>query len=378
MSNTTNIGTLFSLKVYQAYKLVNKNVYPGCGMQVQFHFEKRDGTRAYKQLSAQILEMIRTNVLKPGDRIWPERQLAEMTGLARGTVKRAYARLQEDGILEARVGGGHYIVRYPDDAEEQRMRMGAERVESLFEDLARRNFSAFEIYALVRERLHRLVNEQVWVNVAAVECSKMGCKQLAEDLACIPNIAVTQLEITDIPDRMADPGFFSAMDLIVTTTAHYSELCQMLSPWSDRIVEVFFSLTNESISQFHTIKPNSRIGVITANHLTFTSIRATMESFNIRFTSMDAITSKDADEVRAASRGMDVLILATDSLMMEADKYRAVIDDFVGKGGTVVMFSRLLERASRKYTEDLVAKLVARKCSEFAVANTGRNYLRMV
>ena len=347
-------------------------------MQMRFHFEKRGGVRAYKQLRDQILDMIRTNVLKPGDRLWPERQLAEMTGLARGTVKHAYGALRDEGILEARVGGGHYVVKYPDDAAEQRRRLGAEAVEELFSRLGGFDFSAYEIYALVQEKLHHLVNEQVWLNVAVVECSKMGCMKLAEDLSGIPGIVVTQLELTEVPARALNPGFFPSMDLIVTTTAHYSELCRMLSPWSERIVEVFFSLSNESISQFHDIRPDSRIGVLTADSRTFTAIRTAIESFNIRYSSLEALDSKDGEEIRAEARDKDVLVIVSDSFMLESAENRAVIDDFVARGGKIVMFTRLLERASRRHVENVVAKLVARKCSEFTVAHTGRSYLSLV
>jgi|GEM_PF-326933 len=347
-------------------------------MELQFHFEKRHGARAYKQLRDQILEMIRANVLKPGDRLWPERQLAEMTGLARGTVKHAYGALRDEGILEARVGGGHFVVKYPDDAAEQRRHLGAESVDELFANLGKLDFSAYEIYALVQEKLRRLINAHVWLNVAVVECSKMGCTQLAEDIADIPSVAVTQIELTDVLARAAEPGFFSSMELIVTTTAHYDELCQLLGPWRDRIVEVFFSLTNESISQFHKIRANSRIGVLTADPRTFAVIRAALESFSIRYASLDALPSKNAEEIRAGAKGKDVLIIVTDSFMLESDSSRAVIADFETEGGEVVMFTRLLERASRRHVENVVAKLVARKCSEFTVASTGRGYLPMV
>lgn len=347
-------------------------------MDLQFHFEKRGGVRAYRQLHDQILEMIRANVLKPGDRLWPERQLAEMTGLARGTIKHAYGALRDEGILEARVGGGHFIVKYPDDAAEQRRRLGAESVDELFGGLRKLNFSVYETYALIQKKLHELINEHVWLNVAVVECSKMGCIQLAEDIAVIPGVVVTQIELTDVHSRAAEPGFFPSMDLIVTTTAHYEDLCHMLSSCRDRIVEVFFSLTNESISQFHKIRANSRIGVLTADPRTFTAIRDALESFNIRYASLDAFPSKDAEEVRAKAREKDVLIIVTDSFMLESESSRAVIDDFEAAGGEVVMFTRLLEKASRRHVENVVAKLVARKCSEFTIVSTGRNYLPMV
>ncbi len=66
-----------------------------------------------KQLSAnvaeQILEAIRAGVIAPGDRLPPERALAEQMRVSRNSIREAISALERSGILEARVGSGTYV-----------------------------------------------------------------------------------------------------------------------------------------------------------------------------------------------------------------------------------------------------------------------------
>jgi len=67
------------------------------------------------EVFARLLEMIRQGTLEPGQRLPPERQLAESFGVSRATLRDAVGRLQLLGYLEVRQGDGT-VVRMPDGA----------------------------------------------------------------------------------------------------------------------------------------------------------------------------------------------------------------------------------------------------------------------
>jgi DNA-binding transcriptional regulator YhcF (GntR family) len=52
--------------------------------------------------------------LRPGDRVASVRRLADITGLNRKTVHRAYATLVKEGFLDVRPGAGTFVARAPD------------------------------------------------------------------------------------------------------------------------------------------------------------------------------------------------------------------------------------------------------------------------
>jgi len=60
-------------------------------------------------VSKRLLGLISTGVLKPGDRLPPERELAQRLGVGRTTVREALKLLTLSGLLEAKRGSGTYV-----------------------------------------------------------------------------------------------------------------------------------------------------------------------------------------------------------------------------------------------------------------------------
>jgi GntR family transcriptional repressor for pyruvate dehydrogenase complex len=65
-------------------------------------------------LSSQIQNLIRTNDLKPGDRLPSARALAEQFNVATPTIREALRRLQATGLIDIRHGSGIYVRRQSD------------------------------------------------------------------------------------------------------------------------------------------------------------------------------------------------------------------------------------------------------------------------
>src|SRR5579864_3354534 len=63
----------------------------------------------YQQLHRHFTELIRSHVLKKGERLPPTRELAGLLGLNRTTVSAAYELLESDGLITGQVGRGSYV-----------------------------------------------------------------------------------------------------------------------------------------------------------------------------------------------------------------------------------------------------------------------------
>lgn len=63
----------------------------------------------YKDIVAQLRAMIDKRQLEPGDKLPPERKLAEMFSVSRNTVREAIRTLAEQDLVEARQGAGTYV-----------------------------------------------------------------------------------------------------------------------------------------------------------------------------------------------------------------------------------------------------------------------------
>jgi GntR family transcriptional repressor for pyruvate dehydrogenase complex len=65
-------------------------------------------------VTEQITQSIRQGTYSVGDRLPPERVIAEQMGVSRPSVREAFSALQLVGVLESRPGDGTYVVKTPD------------------------------------------------------------------------------------------------------------------------------------------------------------------------------------------------------------------------------------------------------------------------
>jgi GntR family transcriptional repressor for pyruvate dehydrogenase complex len=75
--------------------------------------------KLYQRVANSIVAEIRSGKYPPGERLPPERELAEELGVSRPTLREALIALEIRGIVEARRGSGIYVVEIaPPDASE--------------------------------------------------------------------------------------------------------------------------------------------------------------------------------------------------------------------------------------------------------------------
>ena len=135
-------------------------------------FKKVAGTRPATEIIEQVRSKLRSQELRSGDRLPPERELSEQFGVSRNSVRQALRSMQEQGLLEIRKGpAGGAVVR--DN--------GASSVETVLSDLfslgtiqprdltEMRILIGTEVVRLACARASEAEFDRLEVNVAAAE-----------------------------------------------------------------------------------------------------------------------------------------------------------------------------------------------------------------
>ncbi len=65
--------------------------------------------RLYESVIEQIMDLIKNNELKPGDKLPPERELAKKLSISRNSLREAFRVLESRGLVKSKPGGGRYI-----------------------------------------------------------------------------------------------------------------------------------------------------------------------------------------------------------------------------------------------------------------------------
>lgn len=72
-------------------------------------FEVIDKTKLAYQVAQQIIKLINQGEFRHGDRLPSERELAEMMGVSRGSIREALSTLQAAGIVVTKTGAGTFV-----------------------------------------------------------------------------------------------------------------------------------------------------------------------------------------------------------------------------------------------------------------------------
>lgn len=65
-------------------------------------------TRAHEEVARRLQDLMQRGVLRPGDRLPPERELSVRFGVSRATIRQALEALQHNGLIDRRIGEGTF------------------------------------------------------------------------------------------------------------------------------------------------------------------------------------------------------------------------------------------------------------------------------
>jgi GntR family transcriptional repressor for pyruvate dehydrogenase complex len=72
-------------------------------------FKEITPVRLYESVIEQIMNLIKNNELKPGDKLPPEREMAEKLSISRNSLREAFRVLESRGLIKSKPGGGRFI-----------------------------------------------------------------------------------------------------------------------------------------------------------------------------------------------------------------------------------------------------------------------------
>ena len=120
---------------------------------MQIHITTSDGVPIYQQVVNQIKFLIASGRLNSGDELPPIRVLAAQLLINPNTVARAYRELETAGIVEKRRTAGTYVSEQGSPlARRERVRILAERIDTLLAEAIHMGVSIDDVMKLVQQR----------------------------------------------------------------------------------------------------------------------------------------------------------------------------------------------------------------------------------
>jgi len=123
--------------------------------------DEHDRRPIYQQIVGQVREQVRSGRLKTGDELPSVRELADGLGINMHTVRNAYLKLRDQGIITMRLGRKARIARWksPQDMADRQEELEA-RLRELITDAVLTGLSTDEFIELVKQQIKQLKKEK--------------------------------------------------------------------------------------------------------------------------------------------------------------------------------------------------------------------------
>ena len=212
----------------------------------------------YQQLVDTVRAAVQKGLLTAGQKLPTVQEMAEMLGVARGTVKRAYDELEYKGLLEKVQGRGTFI-RYQPANSGSRKEQAMAAIDAMLNQLEGMGLSAAEINIFLNLKLRQRAEQESQLKVAVLECNPENLSSLAEQLRSIPRLDLyTHLaeNVAQYPYKLGED-----MDLIITTAKHAAFLENVL-PERRKIIKVALRLEPQCLCRIIKLPQDAKIGIL--------------------------------------------------------------------------------------------------------------------
>ncbi|QSH41659.1 GntR family transcriptional regulator [Lentisphaerota bacterium ZTH] len=322
--------------------------------------DKNSDMPVYRQIIERVMQQIQNGQLKAGDKLPPERDLAQELGTARGTIKKAYERLAVNHVIQIVHGRGTFVSSQQDIVPASRKETAVKLLNQTIESLEKLNFSHQEVSTMLQllmmDRQRRLES----FHIAGVDCNPEALSIFESQLQHLANVRLHKFPLEAISKSRTCKQLRN-FDLILTTTTHYNEICNALPECKDRVIQAVVTPSQQTIIDLATIPRSSNIGVISQSENFYNIINNKLKEFHINLKNKPWLNETVNEDVGDFLEGKTVLITPPKCALEENKNSQPAFSEFLQRGGRIIRFEYQLERTALIRIEEKISELME-KC----------------
>ncbi len=334
-------------------------------MRLSLKIKKSSDTPVYRQIIEQITSQVQRGELNAGDRLPPERELAQSLDIARGTITKAYQELERSRIISIVQGRGTFVARNQEifrEGNESRKQAAVSRINDVIAELEALHFSHREIanffHIILMEREHHMET----LHIAAIDCNPESLVIFEHQLRYIPRTTTHRFVLEDLASGKVTEKSLGQFDLILTTSTHHAEIVALLPGLQGKILQAAVSPSQQTIIDLAKIGSSSKVAVICKSPEFYQIIKDRLDAFQIEPDFVSYMLDGGSDYHTFLSN-QDVLILPPDrALEPDADLIKAIAA-FKLRGGHVIHFDYQIDRGTLIRIEEEITRLLSQKPS---------------
>jgi GntR family transcriptional regulator len=293
------------------------------------------------QLKAQVRYQIAAGHLPVGTRLPPVRTLAGFLRVNRNTVARAYAELEDEGVLEATPGRGTFVVWAPPARPPQVL---VAQIDRLLASAAEGGLSLDDLIAAVTVRAgpRRGLPRP---RLGFVECNPVDLAYFSRLVRDAVDVPVAAILLRDLPAHLAH------VDLVTTTFFHVEEV---RARSAGREVVGLMALPDfATLEQVARLPRTQRVALICATREGVRSKARSLASVGLRPPRLQMATLDDPDGLAD--------VLARSEVVLAAPRVLDRIRDRLPPGARAIPFASILSEGAVALLHERIAAWRARR-----------------
>jgi len=260
------------------------------------------------QLAEQLVALVRSGRLAPGERLPPVRVLAGFLRVNRNTVGKVYAALERAGYLVTTPGRGTFVTAAPPGQGDDTL---GPLIDRLLDEAASHGIGESELHALLVGRAARRAQGDR-PRVGFVECN-------GSDLAYFSRQLASRLRVPLVPVLLSELARAApSLDLVATTMFHVEEVRRLL-PRHDVVGLMAMPelATLEAVAQ---LPPAAKVALVCATEEGVRSKERSIRAVGIRRPHLMTATLQQEGKVAGILRRADIVLASPKVLERIGDK----------------------------------------------------------
>lgn len=314
---------------------------------MEIHIDRTSGIPIYIQIKKQIKGLIDRGILEKGDRLPPERELAEKIQVSRNRVSTAYKELEQARIITLQQGKGTFVAgKVAGIREASRKDKLLKIIDLAMEEAISLGFSLEDFLTIAYVRAKEKEDLLSKIKVVFVECSQEQLSLLMKESELDQQVASIPLLISKIQNHPAKARkILDKAEIIVTTPFHLEEVENFVSGTDKQIIDMTLEPKINTIVELARIGPDNSVGLVCLSDNFAVEVVRSLEKIGLNNLNINHTTNK-GDKLKKFVEQYEVLITSPprykDVLKIKNENQKVISFDFAPDRGSVNMLKMAL------------------------------------
>jgi DNA-binding transcriptional regulator YhcF (GntR family) len=279
---------------------------------MKIDIDRNSGVPYYIQIKNQITNNIKKGVLKVGDKLPTERQLASELKISRNTITNSYKLLEHEGVLVSYQGRGTFV----DETAHMWKRHAVQDkvlkiVDLAIDEALGSGLSSEEFVELVQDRIEEKESQMKSVNAIFIECNIEQAQVFSEQLNKTTDMKVSPVVLSELEkpdDQMLEK--LGNTQFAIVTYKHLKETKELLENYNMEIMGAAINPSIESIVKMAKYPPGTKYGLVSQSYEFLKKVEDALELSGIENIEIIQTISTEEKAIREVVEKVDVVIIS--------------------------------------------------------------------